>query len=30
VFKTLVCFMLVFIAVGAIGMWIATQRRGRN
>jgi hypothetical protein len=27
VFKALVCFMLLFIAIGAIGMWLATQRR---
>jgi hypothetical protein len=26
VFKALVCFMLVFIAVGAAGMWFATKR----
>jgi hypothetical protein len=30
VFKAVVCFMLFFIAVGAIGMWMATQRRGRG
>jgi hypothetical protein len=29
VFKAVVCFMLFFIAVGAIGMWMATQRRER-
>jgi len=27
VFKALVCSVLFFIAIGAIGMWLATHRR---
>jgi hypothetical protein len=30
VFKALVCSVLFFIAIGAIGMWLATHRRNRS
>lgn len=30
VFKALVCSVLFFIAIGAVGMWFATKRRGRD
>jgi hypothetical protein len=30
VFKALICSVLFFIAIGAIGMWFATHRRNRG